>query len=209
MTRPKTSVPVTGPCQPRGRARHRVHLRQPDLSGEPLGYSDGELADANLKALELYRDVADEVGLARRDAVISGCIGPKGDAYDRDDELTADGAQEYHQARSTLPHAWLAPGQKRGHGTTATVGPMAKIFLTHSVADYETWRAVFDQDAARRAAYGLTNVSVLRGADNPNQIWLVADGEPDKVNEMMQDPGLASEMERAGVTGPPELFIAG
>jgi len=87
--------------------------------------------------------------------------------------------------------------------------PMAKIFLTHPVADYETWRAAFDQDAARHAAYGLTIVSVLRDADDPNRIWVVADGEPDKVNEMMQDPGLASVMERAGVTGPPELFIAG
>jgi hypothetical protein len=86
---------------------------------------------------------------------------------------------------------------------------MAKIFLNHPVAEYETWRAVFDQDAPRRDAYGLTNVSVLRDADDPNQIWLVADGEPDKVNEMMQDPGLASEMEGAGVTGPPVLFIAG
>jgi hypothetical protein len=86
---------------------------------------------------------------------------------------------------------------------------MAKIFMTHSVADYDTWRGVFDQDTARRDAYGLTNVSVLRDTSNPNQIWLVADGEPDKVSEMMQDPGLASEMERAGVTGPPELFIAG
>ena len=86
---------------------------------------------------------------------------------------------------------------------------MAKIFLTHPVADYETWRAVFDQDAARRDAHGMTNVSVLRDADDPNRIWLVADAEPDRVNEMMQDPELASEMERAGVTGPPELFTAG
>ena len=67
--------------------------------GELLGYSDGELADVNLQALELYRDVADEVGLAPCDAVISGCIGPRGDAYDRHDEPTAGGAQEYHQAQ--------------------------------------------------------------------------------------------------------------
>ena len=86
---------------------------------------------------------------------------------------------------------------------------MAKIVLTHPVADFDSWRAVFDQDAARRAAYGRTNVSVLRDADDPIQVWLVADGEPDKVQEMMQDPGLAPEMERAGVTSPPELFIAG
>jgi len=86
---------------------------------------------------------------------------------------------------------------------------MAKMFLTHPVADYDTWRAVFDQDAARRDAYGLTNVSVLRDTSDANRIWMVADGEPDKINTMLQDPELASEMERAGVTGPPELFVAG
>jgi len=67
--------------------------------GDLLGYSAGALADANLQALELYREVADEVGLAHGDVVISGCIGPKGDAYERNDNLTADGAQEYHQAQ--------------------------------------------------------------------------------------------------------------
>lgn len=67
--------------------------------GDLLGYSSEELADANLHALELYRDIADEVGLSRGDVVISGCIGPKGDAYERNDELTAEGAQEYHQAQ--------------------------------------------------------------------------------------------------------------
>lgn len=67
--------------------------------GDLLGYSAAALVEANLQAFELYREVADEVGLAPRDVVISGCIGPKGDAYERNDELTADGAQEYHQVQ--------------------------------------------------------------------------------------------------------------
>jgi hypothetical protein len=29
---------------------------------------------------------------------------------------------------------------------------MAKIFMSHTVADYDTWRSVFDGDAARRDA---------------------------------------------------------
>ncbi len=65
--------------------------------GELLGYSSSALAEANLQALQLYRDVAEQAGMARRDVIISGCIGPKGDAYERNDNLTADGAQEYHQ----------------------------------------------------------------------------------------------------------------
>lgn len=65
--------------------------------GDLLGYSAGELAEMNLMALELYREVARESGLADSDVVISGCIGPKGDAYERNEHLTAEGAQEYHQ----------------------------------------------------------------------------------------------------------------
>ena len=103
----------------------------------------------------------------------------------------------------------LSARPERGAPNDCYCRPMAKIFLTHPVADYETWRAAFEKDADRHAAYGLTVVSVLRDADDPNRIWLVADGEPDKVNEMMQDPELGPVMERAGVTGPPELFIAG
>lgn len=67
--------------------------------GELLGYSADALAEVNLAALQLYRDIAKESGLADRDVIISGCIGPKGDAYQRNDELTAAGAEEYHQAQ--------------------------------------------------------------------------------------------------------------
>jgi len=67
--------------------------------GELLGYSAGALAEMNLMALELYREVAHESGLADSDAIISGCIGPKGDAYEQNAALAADGAQEYHQVQ--------------------------------------------------------------------------------------------------------------
>jgi hypothetical protein len=84
---------------------------------------------------------------------------------------------------------------------------MAKIFMHHPVADFATWRQTFDGDAARRDAAGLTNIRVLRDADDPNSVWLVADGDPTKMEEMMQDPELGQAMQEAGVTGPPELFI--
>lgn len=67
--------------------------------GALLGFSDAALAEMNLMALDFYRDVAKEAGLADQDVIISGCVGPKGDAYERNDGLTADGAQEYHQAQ--------------------------------------------------------------------------------------------------------------
>jgi len=64
--------------------------------GRLLGYSDDGLAEMNHKCLQLYRDVSAEAGLAPERAVISGCIGPKGDAYQTNNDLTVDGAHEYH-----------------------------------------------------------------------------------------------------------------
>ena len=84
---------------------------------------------------------------------------------------------------------------------------MAKFFVNHPVADYDTWRSIFDADASRRDAAGLTNVAVLRDVNAPNSIWIVGDGVPDKLNEMMQDPELAAVMQKGGVVGPPEVFI--
>ena len=85
---------------------------------------------------------------------------------------------------------------------------MAKMFVQHPVADFEKWRPVFDGDAPRREAAGLTNVRVLRDADDPNSVWIVADGDASKMNEMLADPGLEKTMQEAGVTAPPQLFVS-
>ena len=65
--------------------------------GALLGFSEAALVEMNLMALDFYRGVAKEAGLAGDDVVISGCVGPKGDAYELNEALTADGAQDYHQ----------------------------------------------------------------------------------------------------------------
>jgi hypothetical protein len=83
---------------------------------------------------------------------------------------------------------------------------MAKLFLHHPVADFDKWRPVYDGDLARRDAAGLTNVHVLRDADDPTSVWLVADGDASAVEEMLRDPALAETMRAAGVTAPPKLF---
>ena len=64
--------------------------------GELLGYSPEGLAEMNHKCFELYRDCAAEAGLSAQDTVISGCIGPKGDAYKTNQDLNAESAEAYH-----------------------------------------------------------------------------------------------------------------
>lgn len=64
--------------------------------GTLLGYSAEGLAEMNHKCLELYRECARGAGLAPENTVISGCIGPKGDAYKTNLGLTAESAEAYH-----------------------------------------------------------------------------------------------------------------
>ena len=64
--------------------------------GALLGYSPQSLAEMNHKCFELYRACAAEAGLAAENTVISGCIGPKGDAYETNRDLTAESAEAYH-----------------------------------------------------------------------------------------------------------------
>src|SRR5688572_15678900 len=64
--------------------------------GTKLGYSTREMADANRRAVSLLEDV-------RRDfkgkAIISGCVGPRGDGYNPGKTMTDKDAEAYHAAQ--------------------------------------------------------------------------------------------------------------
>jgi len=64
--------------------------------GQLIGYSGDALAEMNHKAIEFYREIAREVGLDPESTLYSGCIGPRGDAYEVNATITADASQEYH-----------------------------------------------------------------------------------------------------------------
>lgn len=67
--------------------------------GRLLGYSNEGLAEMNHTCLNLYREIAVQAGLPSEHIVISGCIGPKGDAYQTSEALSADGAEAYHSSQ--------------------------------------------------------------------------------------------------------------
>jgi homocysteine S-methyltransferase len=67
--------------------------------GERLGYSPEALVDVNRRAVALL-DGLRESTAGDPEIVISGCIGPRGDAYRVDDAMTADEAERYHSAQA-------------------------------------------------------------------------------------------------------------
>lgn len=64
--------------------------------GELLGYSPDGLAEANLQSIDFLRDIAKEYVSAVPDILIQGLIGPRGDAYERNETITENEAEDYH-----------------------------------------------------------------------------------------------------------------
>lgn len=83
--------------------RHQIGLvletatwrSNPDWGGR-LGYSLSELEIVNRKAVSLLLDIRQEYESMHTPVVISGCLGPRGDGYARQAQMTALEAEDYH-----------------------------------------------------------------------------------------------------------------
>ncbi len=64
--------------------------------GNLLGYSASALRDANLQSIQFLRDVAEEYKSDIDQALFSGCVGPRGDAYQTKNTMDRYQAAEYH-----------------------------------------------------------------------------------------------------------------
>ncbi len=91
---------------------------------------------------------------------------------------------------------------------------MARIFMTHRVSDYDAWKVIYDEDAPRRQAGGLSEAGHYHSSDDRNSFLIVWDMETDvsgataAVEGMLRDPELAQLMRDNGVLDKPEFWIA-
>ena len=74
--------------------------------GDKLGYSPEALAGVQLRCIEFLRKVAEPFRARIPAILISGVVGPRGDAYSLNRTITAESAEEYHLVQlSTLSRA--------------------------------------------------------------------------------------------------------
>lgn len=74
--------------------------------GAKLGYSTSGLADANIAAIELLREISKGHESDIPNLLIGGILGPRGDAYSLNQEITAESAEGYHAVQlETLKRA--------------------------------------------------------------------------------------------------------
>ena len=73
-----------------------LHYRASRDWGELLGYSRQALADINRRGIEFFQAIARDYSGAGIPIPVSGCIGPRGDAYQLNRTMTAEEAEDYH-----------------------------------------------------------------------------------------------------------------
>ena len=84
---------------------------------------------------------------------------------------------------------------------------MAIIIVNHDVKNFASWRPHYDADSDRRINAGLKELAVGTDSENPNKVFMIWEGDPAPLDNMLKDPGLKEKMEEAGVISAPEVTI--
>jgi heme-degrading monooxygenase HmoA len=82
------------------------------------------------------------------------------------------------------------------------------LVVQHKVSDFDTWKAVFDEDESRRREHGAQRHWVYRTVEDPNDVVVAVEfSSADAARSFVQDPGLRGAMERGGVQGEPHVHL--
>ena len=85
---------------------------------------------------------------------------------------------------------------------------MVRLFVRINVADYETWRGVYDQFYAQRVDMGVLGAAAFQLVDDPNDVTVWHDFETDEVaRAFVSSDALRNVMQRAGVQGEPQIWF--
>jgi quinol monooxygenase YgiN len=85
----------------------------------------------------------------------------------------------------------------------------ARLFVRHEVADYGVWRRAFDAFAPTAKKSGAINGTVYRSADNANDVTVIHDFHSvAEARAFAASPELKATMQKAGVKGAPQIWIA-
>lgn len=84
----------------------------------------------------------------------------------------------------------------------------ATLVVRHSVSDYATWRAVYDELESLRAEHGCTDQRVLSAPGDGTDLLVTHDfGTVAQAEGFAGSPQLREGMARAGVVGAPRIEI--
>ena len=83
---------------------------------------------------------------------------------------------------------------------------MAYMVVRHSVQDYDAWKSVFDSVRDLRKRNGEMSYQILREDNGSNALVALFEWDNlDNARRYAASPELKEAMQRAGVTGKPEI----
>ena len=84
----------------------------------------------------------------------------------------------------------------------------ATLAVRHTVTDYATWRAVYDEVATLRTQHGCTAQAVFQTPGDPNDVFITHEFPTlAQAQAFAGDPDLKAAMQRGGVAAPPRIEI--
>ena len=84
--------------------------------------------------------------------------------------------------------------------------PPAAVVVTHPVADFDRWKAGFDDHEPVRKANGFLGHHLNRAQDDPNRVSIyLAVADIEQARAFVASDDLRDIMQEVGVTGPPEM----
>ena len=85
---------------------------------------------------------------------------------------------------------------------------MVRLFVRHTVADYEAWRRAYDDFDAARRPMGVTDDAVFQAIDNPNEVTVWHDfTSAEAARAFASSEELKDVMQQAGVQGQPQVWF--
>lgn len=85
---------------------------------------------------------------------------------------------------------------------------MPFLLIRHKVADFETWRRAFDEDAGTRRANGSNAWRIFRNGPDPDEVWVLLEWDDlMRARLFVNSDDLIDEMIRAGVANQPDYWF--
>ena len=86
---------------------------------------------------------------------------------------------------------------------------MSSIFIRHRVADFDVWKAAFDEHGTVRRDHGLVDAGLLRDEDDDAMVTILLTADDTaRAREFLASDSLREAMDGAGVASQPEVWIA-
>jgi hypothetical protein len=86
---------------------------------------------------------------------------------------------------------------------------MSSIIIRHRVADFDVWKAAFDEHGTVRRDYGLVDTGLLRDEDDANMVTiLLSTDDTARAREFLASDSLRETMQGAGVESQPDVWFA-